>query len=164
MLFLVHARVNSRALRTAKYCALFIFMPCSASLLAQPSEGVLIYSRPVPTQPAQFRGEPAPPDQVALTGPDSAWGNSATALEVISDSEAALIGSPLARGLAVLADSRDQFSIFGEAGLSQGPAALSGGQGAGQVGSALAPMLGTLAISGQTIGSAVSAATGAGGQ
>lgn len=162
MHYLVYSRANSCAFRSFKYLSLFISLPMSSLSYAGPAQGVLIYSRPVPTQPAQVRGEPAPPDQVVLAGPGSSWGDSVGPLTVMSDSEAALIGSPLEKGLAPLGEQRGQFTSFDEAGSSHGTAASSGGQGAQQVGSALAPMLGALSTSGQALGSALAAASGGG--
>lgn len=53
--------------------------------------GVFIYQRDVPTQPAQVVGEPAPPDQLILSGPDSPFDTIMHIAEPLTDFEAGAI-------------------------------------------------------------------------
>lgn len=57
--------------------------------------GVFIYQRDVPTQPAQVVGEPAPPDQVILSGPDSPFDSVMHIGSALSDLEAGAISAQL---------------------------------------------------------------------
>ncbi|PLK26990.1 hypothetical protein [Novosphingobium sp. TH158] len=123
---------------------------------------MLIYSRDVPSQPAQIRGEPAPPDQIVLAGKGSVW-DSADPAQIISDSEAAAVGAPLRAlagapaSVAIWSDPR-RSSEFERTGptVSGQAAALSGG-------GLTAPLHGALGTVGGVIAGAIGAATGSGG-
>lgn len=63
--------------------------------------GVFIYQREVPTQPAQVVGEPAPPDQVILSGPDSPFDTVMRVAEPLSDFEAGSINGHVSGGMNI---------------------------------------------------------------
>jgi hypothetical protein len=65
--------------------------PAAAEPWSRENAGIFIYQRDVPTQPAQIVGEPAPPDQVILSGPDSPFDPIANIGGTLTDLEAGQI-------------------------------------------------------------------------
>lgn len=61
--------------------------PASSQSWTRDNAGVFIYQRDVPTQPAQIIGEPAPPDKVVLSGPDSPFDPVANIGKTLTDLE-----------------------------------------------------------------------------
>lgn len=120
---------------------------------------MLIYSRPVPSRPAQIKGEPAAPDQVDLTA-GSAWKTGLQAMTVLSDSEAAAIAAS-AGGQAAGLVGDALASVLGDAGLTGSAAHVLQG-GGNQTGGALAAMHGALGTAGSVISGAVGAAVSQG--
>lgn len=158
MTTLALARVDSCALVLAA-SLLFISSPTHAESGA--GQGVIIYSRPVPSQPAQVRGEPAPPGQVVLSGPGSAWDSAAVGLETLTDGEAAQIGAPLHTAQTALEGglgALDQVTGAGAGGSATPAVGLAGGLS----GAALTPLHGALGQLGPSVGAAVNAATSQG--
>lgn len=82
---------------------IFIFPQVSAAQSwSRDDAGVFIYQRDVPTQPAQVVGEPATPDKVILSGPDSPFDSLMHLNGALSDLEIGAISGQAPTGLALL--------------------------------------------------------------
>lgn len=64
--------------------------------------GTFIYQRDVPTQPAQVVGEPAPPDKIILSGPDSPFDAVMGVGSALTDMEAGAISAQLPNALGIV--------------------------------------------------------------
>lgn len=148
----------------AALCPFPTDMAIAAAAGSSGSPGVFIYSRDVPTQPAQIFGEPAPPDQIILSGEGSPWEHALDPISIISDDEARIINAPL--GIALRSGEQSLGHI--ESALAANP--LSDGIGqtsavnVGQiVAGALSPMQGAINSATSQIGAAIGHATSGGG-
>lgn len=136
-----------------------ISFPAWASTSPSDAEGVLIYGRPV-FKAAEARGEPAPPNQVALTAAIP-WKGALQPMTALTDDEAAAIGAEAGSQAAGLVGDALS-SALGDAGLTAGAGQVLQGQGGDQMRGGLAAMQGALGTVGSVIGSAVGAAVGQG--
>lgn len=94
---------NSIAISAVFVSSLLIFpQPSFAQSWSRDDAGVFIYQRDVPTQPAQVVGEPAPPDKVILSGPDSPFDSLMHLNSALSDLEIGAISGQAPSGLAML--------------------------------------------------------------